>query len=81
MLLRVFNGDGHGDDDLQEVMLPEALRTKLAGLRAWKAANGEGYGSLVNPRKSSSPWSRAASSSFAMRPNTRRMRRLSTERR
>jgi site-specific recombinase XerC len=41
VLLRVFKGDGRGVDDLQEVVLSEALRAKLAGLRAWKAANGE----------------------------------------
>jgi len=41
VLLRVFKGDGRGDDDLQEVVLSEALRAKLACLRAWKAANGE----------------------------------------
>jgi len=39
--LRVFKGDGRGDDDLQEVVLSEALRVKLAGLRGWKAANRE----------------------------------------
>jgi site-specific recombinase XerC len=41
VLLRVFKGDGRGDDDLQEVVLSEVLRAKLAGLRTWKAANGE----------------------------------------
>jgi site-specific recombinase XerC len=41
VLLRVFKGDGRGDDDLQEVVLSEALRAKLASLRAWKAASGE----------------------------------------
>jgi site-specific recombinase XerC len=41
VLLRVFKGDGRGDDDLQEVVLSEALRAKLARLRAWKAASGE----------------------------------------
>lgn len=45
VLLRVFKGDGRGDDDLQDVVLSEALRAKLAGLRTWKAANGE---SLTN---------------------------------
>jgi len=41
VLLRVFKGDGRGEDDLQEVVLSEALRAKLAGLRAWKQAERE----------------------------------------
>lgn len=41
VLLRVFKGDGRGDDDLQEVVLSENLRTKLPGLRAWKHEQGE----------------------------------------
>jgi site-specific recombinase XerC len=41
VLLRVFKGDGRGEDDLQEVVLSEALRAKLAGLRAWKHEQGE----------------------------------------
>ncbi len=40
----------------------------------------ERYGSLVSPRKSSIPCSSATSSSGVMRLNTRRMRRLSMER-
>jgi site-specific recombinase XerC len=45
VLLRVFKGDGRGDDDLQEVVLSEALRAKLAGLRAWKHEQGESLAS------------------------------------
>jgi site-specific recombinase XerC len=45
VLLRVFKGDGRGEDDLQEVVLSEALRAKLTGLRAWKHEQGE---SLTN---------------------------------
>lgn len=45
VLLRVFKGDGRGEDDLQEVVLSEALRAKLAGLRTWKHEQGE---SLTN---------------------------------
>jgi site-specific recombinase XerC len=45
VLLRVFKGDGRGEDDLQEVVLSEALRAKLAGLRAWKAGSGESLSS------------------------------------
>jgi site-specific recombinase XerC len=41
VLLRVFKGDGRGEDDLQEVVLSEALRAKLAGLRTWKHEHGE----------------------------------------
>jgi site-specific recombinase XerC len=41
VLLRVFKGDGRGEDDLQEVVLSEALRAKLACLRAWKHEQGE----------------------------------------
>lgn len=39
--LRVFKGDGRGDDDRQEVLLSEGLRAKLAKLRAWKVGEGE----------------------------------------
>lgn len=39
--LRVFKGDGRGDDDGQEVLLPSALRAKLDKLRAWKQHEGE----------------------------------------
>lgn len=41
VLLRVFKGDGRGADELQEVVLSEALRAKLAGLRTWKHEQGE----------------------------------------
>jgi site-specific recombinase XerC len=41
LALRVFKGDGRGDDDGQEVLLPEGLRAKLERLRAWKAGEGE----------------------------------------
>jgi integrase/recombinase XerC len=41
VLLRVFKGDGRGEDDLQEVVLSESLRRKLAGLHAWKQEEGE----------------------------------------
>lgn len=39
--LRVFKGDGRGDDDGQEVLLPEGLRAKLAKLWRWRASEGE----------------------------------------
>ncbi len=41
LALRVFKGDGRGDDDGQEVLLPEGLRAKLAKLWAWKVGEGE----------------------------------------
>lgn len=41
LALRVFKGDGRGDDDGQEVLLPEGLRAKLDKLRAWKAGESE----------------------------------------
>lgn len=41
LALRVFKGDGRGDDDGQEVLLPEGLRAKLEKLRTWKADEGE----------------------------------------
>lgn len=42
LALRVFKGDGRGgDDDGQEVLLPEGLRAKLEKLRAWKTREGE----------------------------------------
>ena len=55
-----------------------APRTSSAPSSSFAA---QGYGSLASPRNSSSPWSSAVSSSFVIRPNTRRMRRLSMERR
>lgn len=39
--LRVFKGDGRGEDDRQEVLLSDTLRAKLEKLRAWKAREGE----------------------------------------
>lgn len=41
LALRVFKGDGRGDDDGQEVLLPEGLRAKLAKFWAWKTSEGE----------------------------------------
>lgn len=39
--LRVFKGDGRGVDDEQEVLLSDALRSKLGKLRRWKDQRGE----------------------------------------
>lgn len=41
VLLRVFKGQDEAGRERQEVVLSEALRTKLAALRAWKDAIGE----------------------------------------
>ena len=41
LALRVFKGDGRGEDDRQEVLLSDGLRAKLEKLRAWKAREGE----------------------------------------
>jgi site-specific recombinase XerC len=41
LALRVFKGDGRGDDDCQEVLLSAGLRAKLEKLRAWKAREKE----------------------------------------
>ena len=35
--LRVFKGDGRGEDDRQDVLLSDSLRAKLEKFRAWKA--------------------------------------------
>jgi site-specific recombinase XerC len=41
LALRVFKGDGRGDDDRQDVLLSEGLRAKLEKLRSWKGREGE----------------------------------------
>jgi site-specific recombinase XerC len=41
LALRVFKGDGRGEDDRQEVLLSDGLRAKVAKLQAWKAGEGE----------------------------------------
>jgi site-specific recombinase XerC len=41
LALRVFKGDGRGEDDRQDVLLSEGLRAKLEKLRSWKGREGE----------------------------------------
>jgi site-specific recombinase XerC len=45
LALRVFKGDGRGEDDRQEVLLSDTLRAKLEKFHAWKVREGESLGS------------------------------------